>query len=73
MLSAHRTVVLCSDLAGGDGVAVGDVGARVKGVPDGEVDAAIWSLGRRPRVSRVVALALRDLGQDVRALHESTA
>lgn len=74
VLGADGAVVLGDDLAGGDGVAVGDVAARVEGVPDGEVEAALGRGGGRPGVGDVVrARAVLDVGELVGALEEGAA
>lgn len=74
VLGADGAVVLGDDLAGGDGVAVGDVAARVEGVPDGEVEAALGRGGGRPGVGDVVrARAVLDVRELVGALEEGAA
>jgi hypothetical protein len=74
VLDVGSAGVLAGDLAGVDRVAVGDVAARVEGVPDGKVEATLLGLGDGPRVGDVVAArAVLDLGEVVRALEEGTA
>lgn len=74
MLGVGGGAVDGGDLVGGDGVAVGDVAARVEGVRDLELEAARGGLGQGPGVGDVVdALAVLDLGQVVGAGQEGRA
>ncbi|KFZ04105.1 hypothetical protein V502_10406 [Pseudogymnoascus sp. VKM F-4520 (FW-2644)] len=74
VLGLSSAVLLNDEIGGRDGVAVRDVAAAVKGVPDGEVEAAVVLVGDGPRVGDVVwARSLNGVGQEAAGRLEECA
>lgn len=74
MLRLRSAVLLDNKLSCRDGVAVRDVAAAVKAVPDGEVETAVVLVGDGPRIGDVVgAGTFNNVGQVGSTLEECVA